>query len=181
MSKTIKNIIVGLAILFGSAALYWLAFHPLLMKVESTSEHIKIKEADLQKIKVKVANLTDLKQALYNAQAAEETSTQNIPNRLTLAELYSGIDVLTKKSGLRVRQITANQSFQPFTKDRRLKYIAVNLEGNAYFSQVISFLNLLAKSNFLIQVENIDLNSISKGNKPRLHFKITLNAFEYSS
>lgn len=181
MSKTIKNIIVGLAILFGAAALYWLAFRPLLMKVQSTAEQIKIKEADLQRIKVKVANLTDLKEALRNAQAAEEASAQIIPSQLTLADLYSGIDALTKNSGLRVRQITTNQSFQPFNKDRRLKFIAVNLEGNGYFPQVISFLNLLAKSNFLIQVENIDLNSISKGNKPRLHFMITLNAFEYSS
>jgi Tfp pilus assembly protein PilO len=181
VSRIIKNIILIFTVLIFALALYWFGISPLLAKIEFTAEQIKIKKAELLLIKTKVASAIDLEQTLHNAQATEQAATQIIPAQLSLEELYSQINSLTEASGFKVRQISADQTFQPFEKDHRLKYIAVKLEGNAYFPQMINFLDLVAKSNFLLQVENMDLSSISKGNKPRLHFKITFNAFEYSS
>lgn len=181
MAKIIKIVSLCFAILVCAVIIYWFGFQPLINKVGLTARHIEIKEAELKLIKTKVAHLADLGQTLRNVQAAEQASTQMIPAKLTLAELYYQIDSLTGASGLKVKQISTTQTFQPFKKDNRLKYITVNLEGNAFFPQVISFLDLVAKSNFLFQVENLDLSSITKGNKPQLHFKIALNAFEYSS
>jgi Tfp pilus assembly protein PilO len=179
--KIIKVILLSFAILICAAALWWFWLYPLQTKIELTTRQIKIKDAELQLIKTKVAHLVDLEQNLLNAQTAERASTQVIPAQLSLAELYSRINFLTKASGLTMQQISALQTFQPYQKDHRLQYIAVNLEGNAFFSQMICFLDLIAQSKFLLQVENIDLSSISKSSNPRLHFKITLNAFEYSS
>lgn len=181
MSKIIKAIILGFTMIVCAAALYWFGFHPLLIKVGNTAKQISMKEAELQLIKTRVAGLTGLEQKLSDAQAVEQASTQIIPSQLTIAELYYQIDSLTRDSGLKVQQISTTQTFQPFAKNNHLEYIVVNVEGNALFPQVISFLDLIAKSNSLLQVENLDLSSITKGNKPRLHFKITLNAFKYSS
>jgi Pilus assembly protein, PilO. len=173
-------IIIGFVILVIVFTLYGFVFHPLFVKADSTARAIRMKEVNLELIKSKVAHLTDLQQSLDNAQMLEKVENQNIPTELMLAELYSSIGSLAKASGLGVKQITSSQTFQPFSKNRRLQYYAVEIEGNAYFPQVVSFLDLLVKSNFLIQVENIDLSSISKGSKPKLHFKLTLDAFEYS-
>jgi Tfp pilus assembly protein PilO len=179
--KAIKTFIFGLIILLCVAALYWFAFCPLFTQAQSTTDQIKMKEAELQLIKTKVSNMAALELKLQKMQALDEVATPIIPTQLTLEELYSSIDSLTRASGLKVKQISTNQTFQPFAKDHRIKYIAVNLEGNAYFPQVLQFLDLIAKSQFLIQIENMDLNSISKGSKPRLHFTLTLHAFEYAS
>jgi Tfp pilus assembly protein PilO len=181
VSKITKAILLSFAILICIATLYWFGLHPLQTKIEFTTRQIKIKAAELQLIKNKVAHLADFEQTFLKAQTSEQASTQIIPTQLSLAELYSRINSLTKASGLKVQQISAAQTFQPFKKDHRLNYIAVNLEGNAYFPQMIYFLDLIAQSKFILQVESIDLSSISRGEKPRLHFKITLDAFEYSS
>jgi Tfp pilus assembly protein PilO len=179
--KAIKTLIFGLMILLGGAALYLFAFCPLFTQAQFTADQIKMKEAELQSIKAKVANMADLELTLQKMQAFDEVATPVIPAKLTLEELYSSIDSLTRASGLKVKQISTNQTFQPFAKDHRIKYIAVNLEGDAFFPQVIQFLDLISKSQFLIQIENMDLSSISKGSKPRLHFTLTLHAFEYVS
>lgn len=180
MPKIIKTGLICLVIFLCIAALYWLFFNPLLAKAKSTADQVKMKEAELQFIKDKVAHMSVLEANLQNVQDLDKASTPVIPVQLTLSEIYSNIDVLSRACGLKVKQISTNQTFQPFAKDHQLQYIAVNLEGYAYFPQIIQFLDAISKGQFVIQVENIDLSCISKGAKPRLQFKMTLNAFKYS-
>jgi Tfp pilus assembly protein PilO len=181
VSRPIKTTILSFTILICAVVIYCFGYLPLANQAEMIREQIKIKTANLQLVKTKVAGQAKLEQTLHNAQRQEETATPIIPAQLRLAELYSQIDLMSRTSGMKVQQITANQTFQPFAKDHRLRYIALNIEGNAYFPQVIRFLDSIANSNFLLQVENMELSSISKGSKPWLHYQITLNAFEWSS
>ncbi len=181
MSKNIKVILTCIILILCASVLYGFAFHPLLAKIKNTADRVKMKEAEIQLVKAKVAKMSNLEAAVQNAQTSDKTLIPIIPEKLTLSEIYTGIDTLTKASGLKVKQITTNQTFQPFEKNRNIEYIAVNIEGNAYFPQVIQFLDSLSKSQFVIQVEDLDLSSISKGSKPWLHFNLTLNAFEYTA
>jgi Tfp pilus assembly protein PilO len=181
VSKSIKIILICFIVIICVFALYGLAFRPLLARVRITTDEIKMKETQLQLIKMKVAAISDLETTLEKARASDQVAIPNIPEQLTLSEIYAGIDSLSRASGLKVKQITTDQTFQIFAKNHHLKYIAVTIEGNAYFPQVISFLEALSKSPFIIQVENMDLSSISRGSKPWLQFKLTLNAFEYAS
>jgi Tfp pilus assembly protein PilO len=181
VSRPIKTTMLSFTFLICAVVIYYLGYLPLVNRAEMIREQIKTKATNLQLVKAKVAGQAQLEQALHNAQAQEEAVTPIIPAQLRLAELYSQIDSMSQASGIKVQQITANQTFQPFAQDHRLLYIALNIEGNAYFSQVIRFLDSITNSSFLLQVENMELNSISKGSKPRLHYQITLNAFELSS
>ncbi len=181
MSRNIKIIFTcGLAIL-SVYILYQFIFHPLLTKRNDLTEQLKVKEAEIRLVKEKVAKISSLEANVQNAQNSEKLASPIIPERLTLSEIYKDIDGLSKASGLKVKQISTNQTFQPFVKNRKLQYIAVSIEGSAYFPQFIGFLDSLSKSRFVIQVENLDLSSISKGFKPRLQFNVTLNAFEYAA
>lgn len=180
MSRSIKAFFVCVIVILGICLLYWFAFHPLLIKLKYNADQIRRTEAEIQLVKAKVAKMSNLEANVQNAQNFDKTAVPVIPERLTLSEIYTGLDALSKASGLKVKQISTNQTFQPFAKNRNLKYVAINIEGNALFPQVIQFLDALSKSQYVIQVENLDLSSISKGSKPWLHFNLTLDAFEYA-
>ncbi len=181
MSRSIKIILTCGIVILCAYIPFQFALRPLLGKLNYLTEQVKVKEAEIRLVKAKVAKISSLEANVQNAQNSEQLTSPIIPERLTLSEIYNEIDVLSKASGLKVKQISTNQTFQSFVKNRKLQYIAVSIEGNAYFPQVIGFLDSLSKSRFVIQVENLDLSSISKGSKPWLQFNITLNAFEYGA
>lgn len=181
MPKTIKYMIGCFTTLAILSAIFWGVLAPLKAKAEYLEKQVKIQETQLIKIKQKVRTLPELESGLRNARNRELAANQSIPTRLVLSETYARVDSLAKQSGFKVKKIIVENNAIFFNEVPHLKYVPVNVEGIAYFPQVIDFFDRLSKSSHDLQVEKFDLNIINRGNKPQLSFKITLNAFEYSS
>jgi Tfp pilus assembly protein PilO len=179
---TKKRMITGLIILLLLAGMYRFLYIPLSHKSVSVVKAINQKQAELNFFKKKVNRnrVKDLEKTLQENEQEEILFNKSVPNRLELSELYYVIDNIAAESTLKIKKIQIGTKKERFEKVKNTNYIQMNVEGEGSYSQVVKFLERVPTSTLLLQIEKVELNTVSPKNNSPFHFKITINAFEYT-
>jgi Tfp pilus assembly protein PilO len=175
-----KRMIAGPIILVLLAGMYQFIYIPLSEKSESVVKAINKKQDELNFVKKRVNRLKDLEKALQATKQDEASFDKSVPSRLELSELYYIIDNMASESSLKIAKIQIGSKKERFEKVKNTNYVQVNVEGVASYSQIVKFLELVPASTLLIQVEKVELNTVSQKSNAPFDFRITIDAFEYT-